>query len=94
MNSRCQVDLIHMQSNPDKDYKFIMVYQDHLTKFIQLCALTSKRAVEIAHKLLGIFCTFGAPSIQSDNGREFANSVIEELGSMWSDLKIVHGVSP
>ena len=36
MNSRCQVDLIHMQSNPDRDMKFILVYQDHLTKFVLL----------------------------------------------------------
>lgn len=92
MNSRCQVDLIDMQSNPDGDFKFIMVYQDHLTKFVQLRALTSKRAAEVAYKLLDIFCIFGAPSIlQSDNGREFANHVIEELCSMWSGLKIVHG---
>ncbi|XP_008186921.1 KRAB-A domain-containing protein 2-like [Acyrthosiphon pisum] len=32
LNSRCQVDLIDMQAQPDGDYKFIMVYQDHLTK--------------------------------------------------------------
>lgn len=30
LNSRCQIDLIDMQSQPDNDYKFIMVYQDHL----------------------------------------------------------------
>ena len=32
MNYRYQVDLIDMQSNPDGDMKFILVYQDHLTK--------------------------------------------------------------
>jgi hypothetical protein len=26
-NSRCQVDLIDLQSRPDGEYKFIMVYQ-------------------------------------------------------------------
>ena len=41
---------------------------------------------------MDIFCIFGAPTVlQSDNGREFANSVIEELTSMWDGLKIVHG---
>ena len=30
MNSRCQVDLIDLQSQPDNDFKFIMNYQDHL----------------------------------------------------------------
>jgi len=33
MDSRCQVDLIDMQSEPDGYYRFIMNYQDHLTKF-------------------------------------------------------------
>jgi hypothetical protein len=32
-NSRGQVDLMDFQSNPDGKYKFIMVYQDYLTKF-------------------------------------------------------------
>ena len=33
-----------------------------------------------------------APSIlQSDNGREFVNSVITELRIMWVVLKLVHG---
>ena len=27
MNKRCQVDCIDMQSNPDGEYRYIMVYQ-------------------------------------------------------------------
>lgn len=92
MNERCQVDLVDMQSNPDGAFKFIMVYQDHLTKFSILRPLRTKTAVEVAKEVLDIFCIFGAPSImQSDNGREFVNSVIEELVDMWKGLKIVHG---
>ncbi|XP_059152523.1 KRAB-A domain-containing protein 2-like [Physella acuta] len=76
-NSRCQVDLIDMQSNPDGKYKFILSYQDHLTKFILLRALETKRAEEAAYQLLDIFTTIGAPSVlQSDNGREFVNQLI------------------
>ena len=74
MNSRGQVDLIDMQSQADVDYKWILVYQDHLTKFVNICPTKTKLAAEIAYILLHIFCTFGAPSVlQSDNGREFAN---------------------
>ena len=92
MNSRAQVDMIDMQSQPDGDYKWILVYQDHLTKFVQIRPTKSKRATEVAYNLLDTFCTFGAPSVlQSDNGREFSNSVIEELKDMWDGLKIVHG---
>lgn len=92
MNSRGQVDLVDMQTNPDGQYKFILQYQDHLTKFVQLRPLCSKRAVEVAKVLVDIFCIFGAPSIlQSDNGREFVNQIIEELKIMWPGLLIVHG---
>ncbi|CAI6372620.1 unnamed protein product [Macrosiphum euphorbiae] len=81
-----------MQAQPDGNYKFILVYQDHLTKFVSLRPLTHKRAEEVAYVLLDIFTTFGAPAIlQSDNGREFVNKIINELCNMWEDLKIVHG---
>ena len=63
-----------MQSSPDGEYKFIMVYQDHLTKYVDVKPLRSKRADEVADNLLDIFCERGAPHVlQSDNGREFCN---------------------
>ena len=35
---------------------------------------------------------FGVPSIlQSDNGREFRNMVVQALTAMWPDMKFVHG---
>jgi hypothetical protein len=69
-----------------------MAYQDHLTKFVLLWALQSKRAEEVAYQLTDIFRTFGAPCIlHSDNGREFVNSVIAELTTLCPELKIVHG---
>jgi hypothetical protein len=58
-----QVDLVDMQSLPDGDYKFIMHYLDHLTKFSVLKALTSKRAAEVGYQLLDIFLLFGAQGI-------------------------------
>jgi hypothetical protein len=92
LNSRGQVDLIDMQSQPDEDFKFILVYQDHLTKFCFLKALKTKRMEEVAYNLLDIFTIIGAPNIlHSDNGREFCNQVITELSTLWSDIKLVHG---
>src|SRR5688572_4791112 len=46
--SRGQVDLIDMQSMPNRAFKWIMVYQDHLTKYCVLRPLTSKRASGVA----------------------------------------------
>ncbi|CAG9561120.1 unnamed protein product [Danaus chrysippus] len=89
MNSRCQVDLIDMQTQEDRGFKFIMVYQDHLTKFVLLRALKSKRAAEVAYQLTDIFLTFDAPCIlHSDNGQsqgsvERANQDIEKMLASW-----------
>lgn len=72
----------------------IFAYQDDLTKFMQLLPVTSKRAPGNAYQLLDRFIIFSVPSIlQSDNGREFVNSVIEELCLMWECLRVVHGKS-
>lgn len=62
MNSRCQVDLLDMQAQPDGNNRFILVYQDQLTKYVLLKPLTHKRA-EVAYTLLDMFTTFGAPCI-------------------------------
>lgn len=71
MNSWCQMDLIDLQTQPDNDFKFILNYQDHLTKFVVLRPLKTKTASEVAKQLMDIFTLLGAPSIlQCHNGRE------------------------
>ena len=77
---------------PHGEYRFIMVYQDHLTKYCMLRPLPSKRAACFAFHLMDVFQNFGAPAIlQSDNGAEFTAKVINELKEFWPDLVIVHG---
>ncbi len=90
--SRIQVDLIDCQAYSDGVFKYIMNVPDHFTKLIHLKTLKTKKAAEVAWYLLHIFLEFGAPVIlQSDNGREFRAAVVEELRSLWPELKIVHG---
>lgn len=92
LNSRCQVDLIDFQSRPDGKYKFILVYQDNLTKYTLLRPLMSKQAIEVAKKIFLIFTDFGAPEIlHSDNGKEFRNTVVQSLKKLWPQLKLIHG---
>ncbi|GFU77811.1 KRAB-A domain-containing protein 2 [Trichonephila clavipes] len=87
LNSRCEVDLIDLQSNRDGEYKFILVYQDHLTKFVQLRPLETKKAEEVVYHVLSIFLTFGAPVIlQLDNVRELSNQVTSEICAIWKDV--------
>ena len=92
VNSRRQVDLIDMRSEPDGYYRVIMNYQNHLTKFTILRPLKNKTSEEVAYQLIDIFCMFGAPFIlQSENGREFTNKIIQNLADVWPRMKLVHG---
>ena len=59
-NSRAQVDLVDMQSMRDGEFRFIMHYQDHLTMFATLRALTSKYAAEVAYIFTFLCLTYPA----------------------------------
>lgn len=48
---------------PDHDYKYILHYQNHLTKFVILRPMQTKTAKEVAHIVLDIFYILGAPSV-------------------------------
>lgn len=55
MNSRCQVVLIDMQSESDGDFKFILNYQGHLTKYTVLQPPKIKTAEKVAYNLIDFF---------------------------------------
>lgn len=74
MNRRGQVDLINWDTEKDGEYRYIMVYQDHLTKFTSLRPLKTKRAEEVARELVDIFCTFGAPNILHSGELKYVHS--------------------
>lgn len=90
-NSRGQVDLVDFQSAVDGEFKWLMNYQDHATKFLYLRPLKTKEACGVALELVKVFLEAGAPNIlQSDNGREFVAEVIVEMVKLWPECKIVH----
>jgi len=92
LNDRGQVDLIDYRTEPDGEYKWVLHYKEHLTKFSILRPLQFKKAALVARELLQIFLLLGAPHVlQSDNGREFCAEVITELASLWSNLVLVNG---
>ena len=87
------MDLIVLETNPDGDYKYILTYQDHFSKYMILRPLKNKKSEGVAAELVDIFYLLGAPLIlQSDNGREFtAEDLNNELVRLWPGLKIIHG---
>ena len=89
-----QMDLIDMRHLPDSNYKWILHIVDHWSKFHFSFPLAHKRAVEVASALhQWVFPIMGLPAIlQSDNGREFVNSVIEEVVATWpGQVQLVSG---
>ncbi|CAC5393701.1 unnamed protein product [Mytilus coruscus] len=89
-NCRGQVDLVDLQSVPDNEFKWIMHYQDHLTKFSVLRALKFKRAAEVAYHLLDIFLLLELVIVhgrlrhpQSQGSVERANADIKEMLISW-----------
>ena len=90
--TRVQVDLIDMTSHPDENFKWILHARDHFTKYSWTFPLTSKKADEVAEKLIEMFCSFGpAKILQSDNGKEFVAKVVTEISNLWPGLVIIHG---
>jgi hypothetical protein len=58
----------------------ILVVTDVCTRFTPVRPLKSKMAKDVARTLYHIIADFGVPKIiQSDNGKEFVNSIIHEM---------------
>lgn len=74
-----QIDLIEMPTSSE-GHKYIMLLIDIFSGFCIARALYTKTAKEVAAALHEIFCTIGAPeTLQSDEGAEFTNAVLDAL---------------
>ena len=83
-----------MRHMPDDDQNWILHVVDHWSKFHFAIPLPYKTASAVTRALNHyIFPVVGLPSIiQSDNGREFVNRLIEEVISTWpGQVQLVHG---
>ena len=90
-----QMDL-HEFSVASEGRCYLLVVIDVCSKFCWLRALRDKNPITVAKKLWKIFTDFGFPKIlQSDNGREFANEVIDELSELCSiDRRLISSYNP
>jgi hypothetical protein len=61
VQARGQIDLIDMQSTPDGEFRFILSYRCHGTKFCWLEPLQSKEKKSVAWALFCIFTVLGPP---------------------------------
>lgn len=63
LNSGCCVDMLNLQLHRNREYKFLIVFLDHLAKFAWLQPIKSTAVEEAAYHLFQIFITYGAPAI-------------------------------
>lgn len=82
-NQHVQMDLIDMQSapgGPDRDYRYIFHWKDVFSKLSLLRPIKNKTAECVRDVLLELITTVGPPTkLQSDNGSEFKNELVDNL---------------
>ncbi len=72
-----RVDIVDLESMPNRDFKFLLNYIDHCVKKLTI-PLVSKQVLNVALALLQIFTEQGPPAIpQVDNSREFSRSAMD-----------------
>ena len=90
--SRIQVDLIELTSQPSRlDHRYVMCILDCFTKYLWTYPLHRKCQEELRFYFNYWITDYGVPGIiQTDNGREFNNSEVEDL---FAELlaTVVHG---
>ena len=75
-----QIDLVQVSNRQsDNGNRYILTSICTLTNFTQMEAIPTKEAVVVLKALAKIFCNTGMPKIiQSDNGREFKNDILQK----------------
>jgi hypothetical protein len=80
LGMKLSMDCIGPLTETDDGFTHILAIIDNFSRYIGLYALTGASADEIAHGMMTHIGIFGCPQIiQTDNGHEFDNQIIEEL---------------
>ena len=78
--SQIGIDIMHMPESPD-GHKYVITAIDYLTKYVEMRALKTKTAIEVANFIYEeLICQYGCSDIHiTDQGREFCNEVNNTL---------------
>ena len=76
-----QADLVEMipDAKSNKEYKYMMTVINAFTKFAYAIPLKTKTGVEVAHALEPILIKHKMKYLQTDNGKEYINSTVQDL---------------
>ena len=86
VKERFQVDLVQLSDYLHLERRYLWNWVDHLSKFACSRIIKSKTKEEVLSSIKEIFSIMGTPKIlQSDNGGEFKNSLLEQY---WSKVNV------
>ena len=87
---RFQIDLVDMRLQADGQFKWILHIVDHFSKYTELFALQSKRAVEVAESMALFLGLFEPPKyLHCDNGKEFKGVLLVLAESF--GIRVING---
>jgi transposase InsO family protein len=77
---RCHIDLTGPFIKTKRGNRYILIFTDFLTKWVEVFAVRNKTAIEVAECLFDeIIMRHGAPiTLHSDRGTEFVNEVVDQ----------------
>ena len=83
-NQRIHADLFGPLKTTDSSKKYILAMTDACTKYVELVALPDKEALTVTSAIFSRWiCRYGLPlELITDQGREFANKMSDELYSL------------
>ena len=78
---RVAVDVLGPVPKTESGNKYILIAQDHFTKWVEAVALSNQQATTVAEVLVNqFFCRFGVPmELHSDQGGNFESAVFQEI---------------
>ena len=92
MTKAGDIHLFNMESNPDKDYQWILLYRDDLTKFLFARPLRSRDYDEIMLSLFYIFLDHGAPLfLNTSLSKRFILKLLDRLYAVWPECPTIYG---
>ena len=88
VKERFQVDLVQLSDYLHQERRYLCNWVDHLSKFACSRVIKNKTKEVVLAAIKEIFTVMGVPKIlQSDNGWEFKNSLLEKY---WSKVNVRH----
>ena len=86
---RVACDIVGPLRRTSSGAKYILVFTDYLTRYVQIYALSNANATQVGDCLLDYLCRFGPPEqLLSDRGTAFLNDVIISFQRVFSIHKV------